>query len=124
LSQAIETTDVEEEQMAKQITVSDTLYATLNEVAQRKRKTVNAVVEHLLSAAISEESARMTQQTRLAKAKARLRKTLKATLSECQIAQIDDEEVEFLSQLARAGESSQQCALEAYEEWTATKGGD
>jgi hypothetical protein len=101
--------------MARQIAVSDTLYATLNEVAQRKRKTVNAVAEQFLSAALSEESARITQRTQLAKAKARLRRTLKATRSGSPTVPIDEEEVEFLSELTRAGESGQQQALQAYE---------
>jgi hypothetical protein len=107
--------------MAKQITVSDTLYVTLNEVARRKRKTVDAVVEQFLNTAISEESACMTQRTELAKAKVRLRKTWKATMEGSKTAQIDDEEVEFLSDLARTGENGQQRALQAYEEWTETK---
>ncbi len=102
--------------MTKHITVSDTLYATLNKVARRKRKTVDVVVEQFLNAAISEESARMTQQTQLAKAKVRLRKTLKVTLPSSQIAPIDDEEVDLLSELAQAGESGQQRALQAYED--------
>ena len=110
--------------MAKHITVSDTLYAALNEIAQRRRKTVNAVVEQVLNAAISEERARMTQQKQLAEVKARLRKTLRATLEGCPTVQIDDEEVEFLSELTKAGKSGQQRALQVYEEWTETKQGD
>ena len=107
--------------MTKHITVSETLYATLSEMARRKRKTVNAVAEQFLSTAIAEERARMAQQAQLAKAKARLRKTLRATLSGSQTAPIDDEEVKFLSELVGAGKSGQQRALQAYEEWTETK---
>jgi len=85
--------------MGKQITVSDVLYDSLNEIAKRKRKKVDDIAEQILNNAVSEENININQRMKLEKAKTRLRK-LKANLTELQNNLIDEEEADFLSKLS------------------------
>lgn len=103
--------------MGKQITVSDVLYDSLNEIAKRKQKKVDDIAEQILSNAVFEENINTNQHKKLEKAKTRLR-TLKANLAELQNNPIDEEEADFLSELAKSSADKQRLATQAYEEMT------
>ena len=108
--------------MGKQITVSDVLYDSLNEIAKRKRKKVDDIAEQILNNAVSEENINVNQLKKLEKAKIRLR-GLKANLTELQDNPIDEKEVDFLSELAKSSMDDQQRATRVYEEMTEKRQG-
>ncbi len=108
--------------MSKQIMVSDVLFDSLNEIAKRKRQKVDDIAEQILNNAISGENININQHKKLEKAKTRLRK-LKANLTELQNNPIDEEETDFLSELAKSSADDQQRATQAYEEMTEKRQG-
>jgi hypothetical protein len=107
--------------MGKQITVPDVLYDSLNEIAKRKRKKVDDIAEQFLNNAISEENINTNPRMKLEKAKTRLRRAWKTNL--LQDNPIDEEEVDFLSELAKSSVDDQQRATQAYEEVTKKRQG-